>query len=56
MRNQSVINILILAIVALIVGSAFAQGMHAVKDSYSPYAGKEYPKNVYFGDTLLHTS
>ncbi len=56
MRNQSVMNSLILAIVALIVGSAFAQGMHVAKDSYSPYAGKEYPKNVYFGDTHLHTS
>ncbi len=52
MRNQSVMNSLILAIVALIVGSAFAQGMDAAKDSYSPYTGKEYPRNVYFADLV----
>jgi len=26
------------------------------KTSYSPYAGRSYPRNVYFGDTHLHTS
>jgi hypothetical protein len=24
--------------------------------SYSPYVGQDFPKNVYFGDTHLHTS
>ena len=26
------------------------------KSSYSPYAGRNYPANVYFGDTHLHTA
>ena len=26
------------------------------KDNYSPYVGDDYPQNVYFGDTHLHTS
>jgi hypothetical protein len=25
-------------------------------ESYSPYVGRDYPNNVYFGDTHLHTS
>ena len=25
-------------------------------DSYSPYLGRDYPSNVYFGDTHVHTS
>jgi hypothetical protein len=25
-------------------------------ESYSPYVGRDYPQNVYFGDTHLHTS
>ena len=24
--------------------------------TYSPYVGRDYPQNVYFGDTHLHTS
>jgi len=26
------------------------------RDNYSPYVGDDYPQNVYFGDTHLHTS
>jgi hypothetical protein len=26
------------------------------KDAYSPYVGRDYPDNVYFGDTHLHTA
>jgi hypothetical protein len=26
------------------------------KESYSPYAGRYFPTNVYWGDTHLHTS
>ena len=25
-------------------------------EPYSPYVGQDFPKNVYFGDTHLHTS
>ena len=32
------------------LGSAFA-----IRDDYSPYAGRSFPDNVYFGDTHLHT-
>ena len=28
----------------------------AKKNSYSPYVDRDYPENVYFGDTHLHTS
>ncbi|MBW2361780.1 MAG: DUF3604 domain-containing protein [Deltaproteobacteria bacterium] len=31
--------------------SAFADS-----ESYSPYAGEDYPRNVYFGDTHVHSS
>jgi len=46
---------LLIATVALLVlnqGAAYAQG----SKSYSPYAGSEQPRNVYFGDTHLHTT
>ncbi len=39
------------ALVALMISAAVA-----AEDSYSPYAGKSYPQNVYFGDTHLHTN
>jgi len=63
MRNQSVINSLVLAIVSFVTMSAFAQDLHVAKEDvkppkkeYSPYAEDHYPQNVYFGDTHLHTS
>jgi hypothetical protein len=40
------------ALLALNVGAANAQETK----SYSPYAGSEQPRNVYFGDTHLHTT
>lgn len=30
--------------------------VQAEAPSYSPYAGREFPTNVYFGDTHLHTA
>ncbi|MEX1347897.1 MAG: DUF3604 domain-containing protein, partial [Desulfobacterales bacterium] len=46
----------------LIVTSAWAQDMvpmagdvKAEKPSYSPYAGREFPTAVFWGDTHLHT-
>ncbi len=61
-------NILAVAFVALIaVNIASAQEGPAQHDeeqvstnfkkpSYSPYAGRNFPNRVYFGDTHLHTS
>ena len=40
------------ALLVLYVGAANAQETK----SYSPYAGSEQPRNVYFGDTHLHTT
>ena len=40
------------ALLAINVGAAVAQETK----SYSPYAGSEQPRNVYFGDTHLHTT
>ena len=39
-----------------LVGTAFAQEHAKSTKSYSPYAKDSFPKNVYFGDTHLHTS
>jgi hypothetical protein len=36
--------------------SAEYVGESVSKSSYSPYAGRSYPRNVYFGDTHLHTA
>jgi hypothetical protein len=42
------------AIVALLLPVAsFAE---ATKKPYSPYVGRDFPQNVYFGDTHLHTN
>ncbi len=49
-------SLITLSIVSLLVSSAYAQEHTAPQDSYSPYAGKEYARNVYWGDTHLHTN
>lgn len=41
-------------IVLLSIVSLHAEIVHAA-DFYSPYTTQSYPKNVYFGDTHLHT-
>ncbi len=35
---------------------AFMANIVVAEDSYSPYVGQNYPNNVYFGDTHLHTN
>jgi hypothetical protein len=35
---------------------ATAEKVHATKPAYSPYAGRSFPTQPYFGDTHLHTS
>lgn len=37
-------------------GAQEAQGAKTGGASYSPYAGEEIPRNVYFGDTHVHSS
>ena len=51
---------LILAVVAIAVltlsSMAFAADTSNPTKSYSPYAGSDQPRNVYWGDTHLHTT
>ena len=58
---------LVMAILAVIVAGAFAtaqdirpgqeegQGEFPAQDHYSPYAGRNFPTQVFWGDTHLHT-
>lgn len=43
---------------SLVLGAGLAtpQPGRAADASYSPYAGEDFPRNVYFGDTHIHTS
>jgi len=47
--------ILALTIVTL-MQSAFAQDTASFKKEYSPYVNRDFPKNVFWGDSHLHTS
>jgi uncharacterized protein DUF3604 len=42
--------------VALLVQPLLVVAQESEQASYSPYVGRDYPNNVYFGDTHLHTS
>lgn len=48
---KSSISALVLAFGAVIISPVIAQQ----KSDYSPYAGRQFPTNVYWGDTHLHT-
>lgn len=52
MKNKILLTVLILLIAFPL--TAFSENNE--KKSYSPYVGESYPKNVYWGDTHLHTS
>lgn len=44
-------------VITLMTGLTLAsQGYASVADDYSPYAGRAYPTQVYFGDTHHHTA
>ncbi len=45
-----------LCILFALTPAAFAQDNAESAQSYSPYTSADYAKNVYFGDTHLHTS
>ncbi|MDH4094755.1 MAG: DUF3604 domain-containing protein, partial [Betaproteobacteria bacterium] len=46
----------ILASDAGTLDKAAAEKVHPSKPPYSPYAGRSFPTQPYFGDTHLHTS
>jgi len=41
--------------ICILLGLIFMSPAIVADDSYSPYADQNYPRNVYFGDTHLHT-
>ena len=49
-------KLLILCLTLTIACSAFAADTSNPTKSYSPYAGSDQPRNVYWGDTHLHTT
>ena len=51
MKNKILFTVLILLITFPL--TVFSENKE--KKSYSPYVGESYPKNVYWGDTHLHT-
>ena len=64
MKKRLFISLLILSLLTAFAVSVFAQGIHPTKEDaekafggkkYSPYAGRAYPTQVYWGDTHLHT-
>ncbi|MHC4567257.1 MAG: DUF3604 domain-containing protein [Planctomycetota bacterium] len=46
---------IILSFAVLLIVSCIATAQDS-KPQYSPYVGRDFPENVYFGDTHLHTS
>ncbi len=43
-------------LVSFVALVGFCAAPAAAEDSYSPYAGDDVPRNVYFGDTHIHSS
>ena len=54
MKAETKNVILMMCLTLVVTTSALAEKVK--KNSYSPYVGRDYPENVYFGDTHLHTS
>jgi len=50
------LNPAILALTALVLLTANSSAQVSGGDAYSPYIDRDFPMNVYFGDTHLHTS
>jgi hypothetical protein len=48
--------LIVLSIAILSTSSVYAQEHATPTKSYSPYAGSDQPRNVYWGDTHLHTT
>jgi len=45
-----------LAVTTLLTSSAYAEKDEDKERNYSPYAGRDYPTEVYWGDTHVHTN
>ena len=65
MKKSSLSLLLVIALMLLAIPNAFAGEYHHSKESinknlgqkqFSPYAGRSYPTQVFFGDTHLHTA
>ena len=65
MKKSSLSLLLVAALMLLAIPNAFAGEYHHSKESinknlgqkqFSPYAGRSYPTEVFFGDTHLHTA
>ncbi len=48
--RMGALRLLVAAVVTAVTGAAQSD------TPYSPYAGRDYPTNVYWGDTHLHTT
>lgn len=55
LHRRRLISATLLGTVSL-VALMSAPLLRADEKSYSPYAGEDFPRNVYFGDTHIHTS
>ena len=62
---KRVLTALVIAAFTMVTGAAFSQEYASdkksvtetlVKNEYSPYAGREFPTRVLFGETHLHTA
>ncbi len=54
--NKTTIQLAAVFYVCLLGSSATSLAQDEEKWTYSPYVGQDFPQNVYFGDTHLHTS
>jgi hypothetical protein len=54
-KSYRLVSIAVLACLMALLLPAFGAGAQSPEDPYSPYVGRNYPANVYFGDTHLHT-
>ena len=51
MRTRTTIAAVVAAVAAMALSASAQTGV-----TYSPYVGRDFPMNVYFGDTHLHTT
>jgi hypothetical protein len=54
-RTQTLTTLFVVLLVSVLYLSPAAVAQTAEKKTYSPYVGRDFPTNVYFGDTHLHT-
>ena len=50
------IRILVAGLLGSLLGVAAYAAAASADDEYSPYAGEDFPRNVYFGDTHIHSA